>query len=505
MNLPVRDPIAPRIAMMRKIGLAVFSAVICGTALLIAELDRKQIERNRLEPLSALEAPLRMRVDGQDRIYLLTTQVERPLIWRSLTRRYTLDTSRGRVNIDLWALDAATLKPTWRSRISSKEEATLRGAALLGADGDTLWVHAAQPLALSVRDGRLLADRDALSERNVKLRGQMLDEPKYFGVDAAGAWLLDAQARHWRIDGASFVATPVDDGVAPARNPRVVLPARVGAGQMMSYNQQRGVELGDHWLGMFSASEMKTLQSRLHVAKDGTRPVKRLIARSDADGSLRDISAAGQRRQLWRADRRLVSAAPEGWNDPLPDGSPTNLPDTWGQRAEYVNFRLLPDRTDYLDGGLLALETYRGIPLLPREPDSVLILHRDRMGKHGQYRLARVAGPDGKPLWDALLPLTNLNAILPGERSLVLLGRWFQTDEQIRHREQQARTANPTPWFWRWLDEDTERPGHRDAYNDAVEHLVAIDTANGRVSAFDMGGTMREYPVSGASASATTR
>lgn len=492
---------ASRIALLRRIAFAVLALVVVGGAALMRELDRRQVERNRMEPLMALEAPGRARVAGQDRIYLLTSQVEHPLVWRTLMggRWRTVDAGRSRVNIDLWALDAGTLKPVWRSRIPHREQSSLRGAALLGIDGDTVWAHAGQPLALSARDGALLADAATLVRRNPGLAGQLPDEAKYFQMDAAGVWLLDAQARHWRIDAASFAATPVDRSRPAPRNPRVVLPAKVGAGQLLSYSQQRGVDLGHRWLGMFSDMEMRALQAGFHAAKHGDGPAKRLMAYNDAHGSLRDLGGIGQRRRLWQADRRMVSAAPEGWNDPSPDGSPSVLPDNWGQKAEYANFRPLPESVEYLDGGLVALETYRGLPVLLRAPDSVLVLHRDRMGEHGQYRLARVAGPQGKQLWNAALPLTNLNAILPGEGSLVLLGRWFQTDAHVREQRAQARKANPGPRLWRWLDHDPTGSEHRDGYHDAVEQLVSIDHASGRLAVFDMAGPVREFPVSPAS------
>lgn len=491
---------ALRFGALRKAALGVLVLLLVGVAALLQELDRRQVERNRTEPLMVLEAPVRASIAGQDRIYLLTSQVEHPLVWRYLMggRWRSVDAGRSMVNIDLWALDAGDLKPVWRSRISHKEQSNLRDAALLGIDGDTAWVHAGQPLALSVRDGALLADAAMLVERNPGLAGLLPDEARYFQMDAAGAWLLDAQARHWRIDGTGFKAMPVDRSKPAMRNPRVVLPATVGAGQMLSYTQQRGVDLGDRWLGMFSAAEMETLQARFQTARHGEGAATRLMAANDASGSLREPGASGQRRRLWQAQRRMVSAAPEGWNDPMPDGSPSILPDNWGQKAEYSNFAPLPESGEYLDGGLLALETYRGHPLMLRQPDSVLVLHRDRMGEHGQYRLARVAGPAGRQLWNAKLPLTNLNAILPGTDSLVLLGRWFQTDEHVRRQHEQARKANPGPWIWRWLDED---PGaeHRDGYHDAAEHLVAIDHATGRLGTFDMTGPLREFPASPAS------
>lgn len=483
-------------AKLRKVALGILAVILLFGVGLVRELDRRQVERNRFEPLSALEAPLRMRAAGGDRVYLLTTQVEHPLVTRTLWRSRSIDAGQGRVNIDLWALDATTLEPLWRRRISQGEGRELHSASLLGADGDAFWIHAGQLLALSARDGKLLADGAVLLQRTPGLAGQLVGERRYYGMDAAGAWLLDAQARHWRLDGGSFVATPIDRSRPAARNPQVVLPAKSGAGQGLNYHQQRGVNLEDRWLGLFSAQEMERLQASRSAAHGSAGPVARMMAAADAESAMGSVDGMGQRRRMWLAERRMVSAAPEGWNDPMPDGSPSILPDNWGKKARYSNFKPLPRSREYLDGGLLALETHRGHPIVLREPDSVLVLHRDRLGEHGQYRLARVAGPDGEERWNALLPLTNINAVLPGDDSLVVLGRWFQTDDELRARDAAAREANPRPWLWRWLDAGEVGTALRDSWNDAAEQLVAIDHASGRVSKFELGGPLREFPAS---------
>jgi hypothetical protein len=89
------------------------------------------------------------------------------------------------------------------------------------------------------------------------------------------------------------------------------------------------------------------------------------------------------------------------------------------------------------------------------KPDSVLVLHRDRLGDAGRFRLTRISGPRGKPVWTVDLPLTALEAVMPGESSLVIYGR-----------------RDEPPLF------------ARDKRPESVDQLVAIDNATGHVSAY---------------------
>lgn len=75
--------------------------------------------------------------------------------------------------------------------------------------------------------------------------------------------------------------------------------------------------------------------------------------------------------------------------------------------------------------GLLAAEAggYQAqTALWRRDPDSVFVLSRDRLGEEGRLQLARVAGPAGKPVWSTALPLSNMSAWLPGATHGLMLG-----------------------------------------------------------------------------------
>jgi hypothetical protein len=79
----------------------------------------------------------------------------------------------------------------------------------------------------------------------------------------------------------------------------------------------------------------------------------------------------------------------------------------------------------FLMAGLLAAGAgsyEKQTALWRREPDSVFVLSRDRLGEEGRLQLARISGPAGKPVWSTALPLANMSAWLPGENHAMMLG-----------------------------------------------------------------------------------
>jgi hypothetical protein len=98
------------------------------------------------------------------------------------------------------------------------------------------------------------------------------------------------------------------------------------------------------------------------------------------------------------------------------------------------------------------------LPILLRDPDSVLVLHRDRIDDAGRLHVARMAGPDGRVLWDAALPLSIVQSVMPGTGPLVLFGRGYV----------EARSDAGDP------------------YHTAHEWLIALDTATGAVRKFNV-------------------
>jgi hypothetical protein len=181
--------------------------------------------------------------------------------------------------------------------------------------------------------------------------------------------------------------------------------------------RERGLLIDKRWLGLLNEEEAKTFE------KNG------------AIGGL-DYET---RRRLWSA------RTTEGTN-------------FFGKFLKYHDFK--PLGPDFLAPGLLAEDMPTGPDrvLWYRNPDSVLVLHRDRLGEMGKLRLSRIAGPEGRAVWEAHLPMSMLQCVMPGERSLALSGVEYQ----------------PAPG-----------KGPRDPMHGASELLISIDLSSGRVSAFD--------------------
>jgi hypothetical protein len=109
--------------------------------------------------------------------------------------------------------------------------------------------------------------------------------------------------------------------------------------------------------------------------------------------------------RVWAAKVTKITAAPRDW--------PKELPDKWGTRDQFSDYRVLPESPPFLRAGLLG-DGYSKYPLWVRDPDGLFVLYYDKLGPTGRLHLARVAGPAGKIAWDAALPLAETSAVLIG-------------------------------------------------------------------------------------------
>ena len=373
-------------------------------------------EIHELEPALFQSAPLRTAQGGADRIYLLSIQAE--AITRLIGRRGLRPSRTDLLHVDLWAIDGASGRLAWRQRLRSFRDGERRGRDLraidlLGVDGQTLWLSLDGPLGVSLADGHVVADGAAIEARNPALAGKRIDEPGYVAFGRHGLQLTLDDATQWRIDASDLGAAPRD---TPPCNPAGIVPPAGHARGGTSRFVMRGVTLGDRWLGVLTDREAETLRKPPAVPgrTPGERPgvMQAYLESRHVPGRLLEREAVPYR--LWSARVEQVSSAPEGW--------PDDFPDNWGTHPRFSAYAPLPDAPGFLRGGLLRDHPDREQPLWYRGPDSVLVLHVDRLGSAGRLQLSRIAGPRGQVVWRAALPIDELHAVMPGEGNLLLLG-----------------------------------------------------------------------------------
>jgi hypothetical protein len=373
-------------------------------------------EIHELEPARFQSAPLRTAQGGADRIYHLSIQAE--AITRLIGRRGIRPSRTELLHVDLWAIDGTTGRLAWRQRLRSFRDGERRGRDLrsidlLGVDGQTLWLSVEGPLGVSLADGHVVADGAAIEARNPALAGKRIDEPGYIAFGRHGLQLTLDDATQWRIDASDLGAAPRD---TPVRDPESIVPPAGHARGATSRFVVRGVMLGNRWLGVLTDKEADTLRKPPVVPgrKPGERPGVMQAYLESRHVPERLIEREAVPYRLWSARVEQVSSAPEGW--------PENFPDNWGTHPRFSTYEPLPEAPGFLRGGLLQDHPDRGQPLWYREPDSVLVLHVDRLGSAGRLQLSRIAGPRGEVVWRAALPMDELHAVMPGEGNLMLLG-----------------------------------------------------------------------------------
>lgn len=370
-------------------------------------------EIHDLEP-ARIQGPLmRTAQGGADRVYLLSLQSD--TVIEAKLRSGGHDRMRHLLHVDLRALDPASATIAWQRRLRTFEDGAsdgldLRAIELLGVDGGTLWLNLRGPLAVALSDGSALADGARIDTVNPAMAGKRVPDLGYVAFGAHGLQLTLSDATQWRIDGTDWSAAPRD---TPARD-----PARIGAPAERRYTshfQVRGLALGARWLGVLTDEEADDLKREPTMS--GRRPeemsalTRHILA---ANHVPQPLSVAPKPYRLWSARVTQVSTAPPDW--------PPELPNNWGTRPQFSDYQPLPEAPSFLQAGLLGAATRSERALWYREPDSVLVLHHETVGEGGRLALARVAGPGGRVMWTAVLPLTVLESVLPGESALVLVG-----------------------------------------------------------------------------------
>jgi hypothetical protein len=363
---------------------------------------------------------VRVATPAGERIAFVTTQWESRVITlgggrhSGSTRRRISD-----VHADLWLLDAATAQPLQRLRLASAKQ--LGDVRALGVDQGVLWVQLPALVGIRLADGARVADRARIEAANPALAGLLpapseatVRLPSYMQrllfTPGEGLVVVLEDARRVRIDPLTLQAAPAaapGTAVPPAEGR---LPMRSVAAGMQWNALLRGVSIGSDkqprdWLGLIAEHELA------RIAKEGQAT------------AVPDY-AQPARYKLYRARYEPFD-------------------NFFGRHWRLRGVEPLPQATEYLQAGLLAEnpDLHQRRPLLRRGPDSVFLLHRERLGDDGRLQIARIAGPAGTPVWQTALPLSRLSAWMPGDRHALLVGAWNGAE---RHPTAELRD-NPVP------------------------------------------------------------
>jgi len=358
-----------------------------------------------------LGGPVRLSDEHGDRLYYLTSQWEKRISrsggFRGSSSRRTISS----LNVDLWAVDAATAQPVFRKRL--KRDKVNGDSAAMGMEQGILWARISELVGIRLSDGAIVADNEKIEARNPKLAGLMPKPPQggIFLTESMQPLKFDpmvgmivrlADARQVRIDPLTLEATPyvpdpegkklvMTDRDGPEKTlPRVAVERPSNGMDWRAMVRGLAIERpdgGKEWLGLLAESELSAAKERKTISNQ------------------MDFSEP-RRHRLYRAQLKPIE-------------------DFFGPRLQFLDPVALPEGPEFLMAGLLT----RGpgswdeqTALWRREPDSVFVLSRDRLGEEGRLQLARVAGPAGRPVWATALPLSALSAWFPGERHALMLG-----------------------------------------------------------------------------------
>ncbi len=412
-----------------------------------------------LQPALFQAAPLRTTHGGVDRVYFISTQSQ-AVSFRS--GRSVSEVRNDYLHIDLWAIDTETATVAWRRRLRTfqddeREGRILPGFAILGADGGTLWLNVEGPLGVSLADGHAVADVTLIEQRNPALAGKLVTGPGYVAFGKNGLQLTLDDASQWRIDARDLSAAPRD---TPAGDPSGIVGAADFRHSATGRFQMRALNVGTAWLGVLTDAEANELSHPAVVpgrdANERPGAMQQFLNENHVPKPLND--PLPQPYRLWKAQVTMVSAAPQDW--------PKELPNNWGTREEFSRYEALPESPPFLRAGLLRENGSAKVPLWYRDPDSVLVLHLDKLGPAGRLQLSRISGPLGKPVWQLPLPMATLGTVMRGESDILL-----------------------------WGSEPPSSDGRKENGSDENRKLVRINVASGHSSVLDLTAESVTTPV----------
>jgi hypothetical protein len=410
----------------------------------------KQQSRLLLSTPEILGGVMRTEDAGVDRLYYLTSQWEKRSIFRSSRVTSSIKTINW-LNVDLWEFDSTTAQPLSRRRI--KREKVNADAKALGVEEGVLWARIPELVGIRLADGMIVVDREKITARNPALAGLLPRPPAtaFFLTESMQPLKFDPgvgmivrldDAREVRIDPLTLEATPyVAQDPENKPSPEATAPSSRMKGISPSsgtdwYAMVRGLSVPQagvtkEWIGLLTETDLKMMQETKLISwqMDFTKPQRSRLFRATLEGG---------------------------------DGKP-------GAAMWYHQPSVLPESPDFLMAGLLieeASQSRNPTALWRREPDSVFVISSDRLGEEGRLQMARVSSEKGAPIWSATLPLSQLNAWIPGNSHALIMGP--------------APSEKRSP-----MAQENENP---------VMHLLSIDLLTGSWQSFNPD-LHRDWPV----------
>lgn len=339
---------------------------------------------------------------GEPRFWLLLKQEEQRMrhigggsrmIGKWVTETY--------FHFDLQAHDPATTDRLWKKRLLTvKNEAGghTAQARIFGQEGEVVWLFLHdQPVAVSSKDGNVLATRVTLEQQNPELRDLIPNDLDFYAYDG-GLVITAADARRFRIKGEGFKAEPYTPPNDDYFRGVEFMATRWNGGYHTKDFLARQMMQEGKWLGFYSEKE---------AANAGADEFGGHLATPEV--VLDEGSRA--RRTFWTARIGKTKEFSEGAHDRLFDVT------------------RVPGAPDYLEAGLLIQQGTRKVLRL-QDPAGFMVVHRTRLDEQGRLAVTRLDDKLQKQ-WTATLPFQDLRNRFEMPGHLLLYGIVQETEKGV--------------------------------------------------------------------------
>ncbi len=379
------------------------------------------------EPPRRMGPPWLISHENDARLWIMLKQEEHRSV-RSSTGRRSSSSTRLETwyHFEVQCHDPQTTKPLWKKRLltlKSNQGGHGAEARIFGQQGGIVWIFLKdQLLAISPADASVIADRATIEKRNPQLAGMLSLELDFYAFDGAMI-ITTADARRYKLDSADFSVTPY----TPENEHRFSYARQMstrwnGGFQTSDFLTSKVTQEGE-WIALFS--EREATDAKRDSSGDHYK---------DADKVLKEGSHA--RRGFWKASI--------GQTREFRDGIHTRI----------VDLTRLPGTTDYLQGGLLVAQGTKQ-PLILRDPEGFLLLHRTRIDAEGRLALTRL-GSGYREVWTTKYPFAEL------------LSRWERPDYLLMLGSVEEKIDGYTQWH-EYLVSTSLKDGRIQAWNITLE------------------------------------